>query len=254
MTKSEYTTKLQTKRTMNKPKTMLIIGLIIISCGNSKHFRIENRYEISNDSSGMDRQLIHQVHYDKKGIKGKEIVYKPSPNIFQKETGFDSKGNKTSEITYFDSAMTTGTEILFRYNDKILTQVLAINNVERNHIDTTIINFTNELDSLNRLIKSVSITENDTNVIEYQYSDLNKPVNVISKFGNSFISYENYYYNDNGQKQEYVLRIPDYSIEKHMIYYYSDTLLTQIISIKNSDTLRIERFDYNEMGLKKNIY
>ena len=64
---------------------------------------------------------------------------------------------------------------------------------------------------------------------------------------------KNYYYNDNGQKQEYVLRIPDYSIENHMIYYYSDTLLTQIISIKNSDTLRIERFDYNEIGLKKNI-
>ena len=156
-------------------------------------------------------------------------------------------------VFYFDSTMTTGSEILFRYDDKILTQVLTINIVESNHIDTTVIDFTNELDSLNRLLKSVSITENDTLVIEYQYTDLNKPFNVLTKFGNSLISYENYYYNDNGQKLEYFLRIPDYNVEKHVKYYYTDTLLTQIISINNSDTLKIERFNYNEKGLKKNI-
>ncbi len=66
-------------------------------------------------------------------------------------------------------------------------------------------------------------------------------------------SYENYYYNDNGQIKEYILSIPNHRIDKHVFYYYADTLLAKEVLLNNNDTLLIEKYNYNDKGLKSGI-
>ena len=223
-----------------------IIALLTFSC---RSFKTESHYITSGENQ---KELTYQAFYEK-GFKVKAVDYNPSENIYKKETTFNGKGLQESETTYYDTAQTVGLEILYRYNGEILTKVLAINIVNGERVDTTKIDYLNKLDSLGRVIQTTSVIDNDTNIIEYQYTDFDKVSNVLSKVGNRLISYEKFYYNENKQKNKYILKIPDYKLEKQEFYNYSDTLLTQIVLLNNSDTLRIDNYDYNEIGLKTSI-
>ncbi len=149
-------------------------GLIILSCGGSKQLRIENWYQLSIDSIHTNRKLIKVVYYDKNDNKKKEIDYNPSETIFQKVTEFDSKGNKTSEFTYFDSTKSIGYKIQYYYNDKALSKVIAIGLNGKEKDNKTIMTYQREVDSLNRLSKLMTINDNDTIITEYRYNDFNK--------------------------------------------------------------------------------
>lgn len=235
--------------------TILIISFILVSFTGPKHYKSESWYKVYNDSINPGNELIYKAFYSIEGIKEKEISFNLSNTLYQKKAFFDSVGNKIHEIIFYDSSQLYGHEFLHKYDDdnNVIEQVTyGFKNGER--IDSSRLNITYITNSQDKIVQARGINDLDTLVVitEYIYYHDGLLKNLITKNLYDTLVIQTYEYNKFENITFHSQILSDQKRTDLTYYNYIDSLLVERIQVFNQDTIRIEKYKYQE-GLKKQI-
>jgi|WetSurMetagenome_2_1015567.scaffolds.fasta_scaffold67150_2 hypothetical protein len=238
----------------------LILIFILFTClqKEKRDPTTEDWYEMSTLKTSPVKKLIKRINYKYEKDRLKTVTSYDFKLNYLEEFNYDDNGLVQSFATFYDSLRQGGSRAFNKYEDKILVKqkMIFVDNGIATDSNTAII--INEFDSLKRVKKSISVVQKTISVsqpesliYEYSYSNNGQVSSVNRRFGNVSTDHQLYYYSPKNVLQEYIFESGKNKF--HHYLYYTDTLLTQTIITNGSDTLTIEKFGYDENGLKNSI-
>lgn len=232
--------------------SLLLVLLIAYSCTRPEVYRRDAWYKISGDTP-PDTSLISEKIYDSNNRLLMDVSWNPSLNAFKNVIVYNEDEKVKERCIYYDTTMLNGQKISYKYDQgEVVEQVFIFFNKDLKN-DTVVARQINTFNEAGQLIESAVIAGEDTSRLVHSYNKEGLPETTSFIPPSGLVrSTRTCIYDEKGNLVINTIEFPGNQSTRTEFNSFRDTVLVSMILVENGDTIRQERYTY-ENGRKSEI-